>query len=196
MVSAGRRQARDRVRGDGAQTVARLRRAGWRVTIASGDDPAVVARVARAFGVDGRDAHGGLSAEEKLAFVQRSDFARPVVMAGDGVNDLGALAAADVGVTLRNGAQASHHVADVCLAARGLRPLERFLNGARSTMRAIRTNLGISIAYNIVGGALAFAGLVNPLVAAVLMPLSGLTVLVIALRMPDFGVAGDAKGGA
>ncbi|MFZ9880216.1 MAG: hypothetical protein ACO3QC_02290, partial [Phycisphaerales bacterium] len=67
------------------------------------------------------------------------------------------------------------------------------------SMRAIRTNLGISIAYNAVGGALAFAGLVNPLVAAVLMPLSGLTVLVIALRMPDFGIAGDAaaaKGGA
>jgi len=189
----------DAVRDDARETIERLRRAGWRVTLASGDDPVVVACVARAVGIDARDAHGGLSPEDKLAFVRRDDLARPVVMVGDGVNDLGALAAADVGVTLRNGAQASHHVADVCLAARGLRPLERFLRGARTSMRAIRTNLGISIAYNAVGGALAFAGLVNPLVAAVLMPLSGLTVLVIALRMPDFGIAGDAaaaKGGA
>lgn len=97
-----------------------------------------------------------------------------------------ALAAADIGVSLRNGAQASHHVADVCLAAPGMRPLERFIEGSRTTMRAIRINLAISVAYNALGGVLAFAGLVNPLVAALLMPLSGLTVLVLALRLPSF----------
>jgi cation transport ATPase len=47
-------------------------------------------------------------------------------------------------------------------------------------------NLAVSVLYNIAGGALAFAGLVNPLVAAVLMPLSGLTVLILALRLPSF----------
>jgi Cu2+-exporting ATPase len=176
----------DPLRPDARSTVSRLRRSGWRVVLASGDDPVVAMGVAKALGIDGRDAHGGLSPEEKLAFVQRGDFARPVVMVGDGVNDLAALAAADVGVAVRNGAQASHHVADVCLAARGLRPLERFLVGARSTMGAIKVNLAVSVLYNAAGGVLAFAGLVNPLVAAVLMPLSGLTVLVLALRLPSF----------
>ena len=176
----------DPIRADARGTVVRLRRAGWRVVLASGDDPVVASGVAKALGIDGRDAHGGLSPEEKLEFVKRADLARPVVMVGDGVNDLAALAAADVGVAVRNGAQASHHVADVCLAARGLRPLERFLVGSRSTMRTIRVNLAVSVLYNAAGGVLAFAGLVNPLVAAVLMPLSGLTVLVIALRMPSF----------
>jgi Cu2+-exporting ATPase len=178
----------DAIRSDARETVQRLRRAGWRVLIASGDDPVVVSGVARALGVEPRDALGGLSPEAKLELVRRDDLVRPVVMVGDGVNDLAALAAADVGVAVRNGAQASHHVADVCLAARGIRPLERFLAGSRSTMRTIKANLLISVGYNIVGGALAFLGLVNPLVAAVIMPLSGLTVLVVALRMPSFEI--------
>jgi Cu2+-exporting ATPase/Cu+-exporting ATPase len=60
-------------------------------------------------------------------------------------------------------------------------------------MSAIRINLAISIAYNALGGALAFAGLVNPLVAAVLMPASGLTVLVLALRIPRFECAAGSE---
>lgn len=185
----------DPIRPEARKTVARLQRAGWRVVLASGDDPVVASGVAKVLGIDARDAHGGLSPEEKLEFVKRAEFARPVVMVGDGVNDLAALAAADVGVAVRNGAQASHHVADVCLAARGLRPLERFLVGARSTMRAIKVNLAVSVLYNAGGAVLAFFGLVNPLVAAVLMPLSGLTVLAIALRMPSFDLpAADSNG--
>lgn len=184
----------DPIRADAAPTVARLRRAGWRVVLASGDDPLVVSGVARELGIAPADALGGLSPEEKLALVRRETWARPVVMVGDGVNDLAALAAADVGVAVRDGVQASHHVADVCLASSGMRPLERFLAGARSTMRAIRVNLAVSLGYNLAGGALAFAGLVNPLVAAVLMPLSGLTVLVLALRIPSFDLArGEAR---
>ncbi|MFM2164691.1 MAG: cation-transporting P-type ATPase [Planctomycetota bacterium] len=186
----------DPIRPEARETIARLRRAGWRVMLASGDDPVVASGVAKSLGIEARDAHGGLSPEEKLAFVQRGDLARPVVMVGDGVNDLAALAAADVGVAVRNGAQASHHVADVCLAARGLRPLERFVVGARSTMRAIRVNLAVSVLYNAGGGVLAFLGLVNPLVAAILMPLSGLTVLVLALRLPSFELPPARKEGA
>ena len=97
-----------------------------------------------------------------------------------------ALAAADIGVSLRNGAQASHHLADVCLAAPGMRPLERFIEGSRTTMGAIRINLAISVAYNASGGVIAFADIVNPLVAAILMPHGGITVLVLALRLPSF----------
>ena len=183
----------DPIRADARSTVSRLQRAGWKIVLASGDDPVVTSGVAKALGLEARNAHGGLSPEEKLAFVLRADLARPVVMVGDGVNDLAALAAADVGVAVRNGAQASHHVADVCLAARGLRPLERFIVGSRSTMRAIRVNLAVSVGYNAAGGVLAFAGLVNPLVAAILMPLSGLTVLVLALRMPSFALPDSPK---
>jgi Cu2+-exporting ATPase len=184
----------DPIRADAAETVGLLCARGWRVMLASGDDPVVAAGVGRAIGLAPSDAVGGLSPEEKLEFVRRADLARPVVMVGDGVNDLAALAAADVGVAVRNGAQASHHVADVCLAASGMRPLARFLEGSRTTMGAIRTNLAVSVAYNAFGGALAFAGLVNPLVAAIIMPLSGLTVLVLALRLPSFELPSRAEG--
>ncbi len=184
----------DPIRTDAAETVALLKARGWRVMLASGDDAVVAAGVGRAIGLAGGDIAGGLSPEEKLEFVRRADLARPVVMVGDGVNDLAALAAADVGVAVRNGAQASHHVADVCLAASGMRPLARFLEGARSSMGAIRTNLVVSVAYNALGGVLAFAGLVNPLVAAILMPLSGLTVLVLALKLPSFELPARAEG--
>ena len=184
----------DPIRSDAAETVALLKSRGWRVMLASGDDAVVAAGVGRAIGLSGGDIAGGLSPEEKLEFVRRADLARPVVMVGDGVNDLAALAAADVGVAVRNGAQASHHVADVCLAASGTRPLARFLEGARTSMRAIKINLVVSVAYNALGGLLAFAGLVNPLVAAILMPLSGLTVLVLALQLPSFELPSRAEG--
>jgi Cu2+-exporting ATPase len=184
----------DPIRADAAETVALLKARGWRVMLASGDDAVVAAGVGRAIGLRGSDVAGGLSPEEKLEFVRRADLAHPVVMVGDGVNDLGALAAADVGVAVRNGAQASHHVADVCLAASGIRPLARFLEGARTSMAAIKINLVVSVAYNAFGGVLAFAGLVNPLIAAILMPLSGLTVLVLALKLPSFDLPSQAKG--
>jgi Cu2+-exporting ATPase len=112
-------------------------------------------------------------------------------MVGDGVNDLAAMAAADVGVAVRNGAQSALHVADACLAAGGLKPLLRLLEGAARTMDAIRVNLAISIAYNILGAVLAFYGLVNPLVAAILMPISGLTVVALALAIPKFELPED-----
>jgi len=184
----------DPIRADAAETVSLLKARGWRVMLASGDDAVVAAGVGRAIGLRGSDVAGGLSPEEKLEFVRRADLAHPVVMVGDGVNDLAALAAADVGVAVRNGAQASHHVADVCLAASGIRPLARFLEGARTSMAAIKINLVVSVAYNAFGGVLAFAGLVNPLVAAILMPLSGLTVLVLALKLPSFDLPSQAKG--
>ncbi len=184
----------DPIRSDAAETVALLKSRGWHVMLASGDDAVVAAGVGRAIGLAGGDIAGGLSPEEKLEFVRRADLARPVVMVGDGVNDLAALAAADVGVAVRNGAQASHHVADVCLAASGMRPLARFLEGARTSMGAIKINLVVSVAYNALGGVLAFAGLVNPLVAAILMPLSGLTVLVLALQLPSFELPLRAEG--
>jgi Cu2+-exporting ATPase len=176
----------DAIRPDAARTIADLRAAGWRLAMASGDDPRVARHVGREVGLADAEIHGGLTPEAKLALVRDGGLAGPVVMVGDGVNDLAALAAADVGVAVRDGAQSALHVADACLAAGGVRPLLRLVRGSTSTMRAIRTGLGVSIAYNFLGGGLAFAGLVNPLVAAVLMPVSGLTVTALALRMPRF----------
>lgn len=176
----------DPIRAEARSMVAALRARGWRVTMCSGDHPDVARAVGRAVGLSDSDVLGGATPEAKVAFVRDRGRVSPVVMVGDGVNDLAAMAAADVGVAVRNGAQSALHVADACLASAGLAPLGRLLEGSRRTMAAIRTSLLVSVAYNVAGGLLACAGLVNPLVAAILMPVSSLTVLAIAVRMPRF----------
>ena len=192
----------DPIRPEAASTIRRLRAGGWALAMASGDHPAVATAVGQAVGLSAKEIEGGCTPEMKLAFVRNSRLRGPVVMVGDGVNDLAAMAAADVGIAVRNGAQSALHVADACLAAGGLLPLVRLLEGARRTMHTIRVNLAVSVAYNVLGGILAFMGLVNPLVAAILMPISGLTVVALALAMPKFelndepGVAQTSEGDA
>lgn len=185
----------DPIRPDAAMAIERLRRTGLRVLVASGDHPAVVRAVAVEVGVPEGDFVGGLEPEEKVAFVRDRPHPTPVVMVGDGVNDLAAMAAADVGVAVRNGAQAALSVSDVCLAAGGLAPLVRLVEGSRRTLATIRLNLAVSVGYNALGAVLAFSGLINPLVAAVLMPISGLTVTAIALSKPRFDLGGAPETG-
>ena len=176
----------DTLRPEARELVAQIRGRGWHVRMASGDVPEVTAEVARAIGVQPHDAQGGCSPEDKLRLVREAS-AHPVVVVGDGVNDMPAMAAAEVSVAVRQGSQSALDRADVALSGEGLMPIVALLDGARRTMRAIHINFAISLAYNIAGAALAAAGVITPLIAAVLMPLSGLTVTAVALRMPRFG---------
>ncbi len=170
----------DPLRGDAKETVAALRARGIRVRILSGDHPAVVARVAAGLGISEEDALGGLSPEEKRDVV--ASLAAPghdgaVVMVGDGVNDAAALALADVGIAVHGGTGASIVAADIVLTREGIAPLMEILDGARRLRGVVRRNLAFSLVYNAVAGSLAMLGLVGPLLAAVLMPLSSLTVV-------------------
>jgi Cu2+-exporting ATPase len=98
-------------------------------------------------------------------------------MVGDGVNDAAALALADVGVAVLGGKGASLVAADVVLTREGVAPLLDLLRGSRRVFGVIRRNLAFSLVYNVAGAALALLGLVGPLLAAVLMPVSSLTVV-------------------
>lgn len=176
----------DPLRKEAPGALQEIRARGWRVGILSGDHPDLVAAVARQLGVEGDQCRGGVLPEEKLAVVEASGRAGPVVMVGDGVNDAAALAAATVGIGVHGGAEAALAAADAYLMREGIAPITELLVGARRTMRVIHLNLALSLIYNLVGVGLAMAGLINPLLAAVLMPASSLTVISISYRARTF----------
>ena len=181
----------DPVRADARASIDALRGRGWRVRILSGDTPAVVRAVGRVMGLDDADCIGGASPEEKLRRVEeaRANGGGTVVMVGDGVNDAAAIAAASVGIGVHGGAEASLATADVYLTTPGLAPLVVLSTGAANTMRVIRRNIAFSLLYNTLGVALAVTGAITPLFAAIMMPLSSLTVVLGAWYGRTFGGA-------
>lgn len=180
----------DVVRPGARDAIGALQAAGWDVGIASGDSQAVVDTVASQVGIPALRAVGDAAPESKLWLVESASRRAPVVMVGDGVNDAAAIAAASVGVGVHGGAEASLAAADVYLARPGLAPLVELIDGARRTMTLIRLGIAVSLGYNVVGVALATLGLINPLVAAVMMPASSLTVLLVAWKGRTFGDGG------
>lgn len=178
----------DTLREESSGVISRLRRDGWEPMVLSGDHPVVVDRIARELGLDPSRGVGGVSPEEKLRVIEELAQTGRVIMVGDGVNDAAALAAATVGIAVHGGAEASLEAADVYLSEPGLNGLARLVEGARRALGVIRRNLFVSLCYNVVFAGLAIAGLVNPLAAAVLMPLSGITVVVLSYRSRTFDV--------
>lgn len=171
----------DRIRDDARASLDALRFRGWQTTLLSGDDPAVASAVGHRLAFTDDAAIGGATPEQKLAFVKDALAAGvhrgAVVMVGDGVNDAAAMAAADVGIGVHGGAEASLVTADVHLTSAGLEPLVRLVEGSSRTMHVIRRNIAFSLVYNILGATLAMTGIINPLIAAIMMPVSSLTVV-------------------
>jgi P-type Cu2+ transporter len=175
----------DALRPDTLGTLRELAALSRSIDVLSGDHPLVVERVCRALPI--RAFRGGVSPEDKLADVQaRLGRGERVVMVGDGVNDAAAMSAATVGFAVHGGAEASLLAASVFATEPGVRPVLEAIRGARLTLAAIHRGLAFSLAYNAIGVALAMSGLLGPLLAAVMMPLSSLTVLTSALRSRAF----------
>ncbi len=175
----------DPLRTDSEDSVSAIRAGGWLVEILSGDHPAVVQTIAREVGVPPEGARGSATPEDKLEAV-RSHGDETVAMVGDGVNDAAALAAATVGIGVHGGAEAVLAAADVYLGRPGLTPVVELLEGSRRTLGVIRRNLVFSLSYNIVAVAFAITGHMSPILAAILMPLSSMTVVLSSYRARTF----------
>lgn len=183
----------DHLRSDIISVVDALKKAGWQVGLLSGDHPQVVAAVGQQLGLDSNLVWGGKSPEDKQQVVHQLQQQKlSVVMVGDGVNDAVALAQADVGVAVKGGAEISLQAASVYLKNADLTALLDLSQAGRNTIRAIRRNFFASISYNIFAVGLAVVGLIHPLIAAGLMPVSSITVVGVTLASQVFPKRADA----
>jgi Cu2+-exporting ATPase len=172
----------DSSRPDAPTTVAALHRLGLRTVLLTGDHSAVAESVARTAGV--ADVAARVTPQAKADWIrQRQRHGHRVLFVGDGLNDGPALAAADVGIAMSGGAASSVLVSDGIVSSPSLGPVLASVRAGRAARRLIRTSQRQSLLYNLVSVSAAAAGLVNPLVAAVLMPLSSGVVIWNAARV-------------
>ena len=169
--------------------VEQLHAAGVRVVMLTGDSRTTAEAVAKKLGID--EVVAEVLPEQKVEAVRRlKSEGRLVAMAGDGVNDAPALAAADVGVAMGTGTDVAMEAAGVTLVKGDLRGIAKARTLSRATMRNIRQNLFFAFAYNLLGVPVAagvlypvFGLLLSPMIAAAAMSLSSVSVIANALRL-------------
>ncbi|MEN9719042.1 MAG: cadmium-translocating P-type ATPase, partial [Pseudomonadota bacterium] len=171
----------DQLRPDTAAALGRLAALGIEPAILSGDNAAAVAEVAGATGLAGQ---GGASPQDKQQAIARLQAAgHKVLMAGDGLNDGPALAAADASIAPGTASDVGRQAADLVFLGDGLDAIPRAIAAARRTMKVVRQNFVMAIGYNLLAVPLAMAGHVTPLIAAVAMSTSSLVVIANSLRL-------------
>ncbi|ENO86243.1 heavy metal translocating P-type ATPase [Thauera linaloolentis] len=179
-VFAGLLGVADRVRADSAAAVARLQGKGVRVVMLTGDHPATAEAIARQTGIV--DWRAGVLPGDKAAAVDAlrkngGGAALRVGMAGDGINDAPALAAADVSFAIGVGADVAVEAADITLVRNSLHGVADAIDLSRATLSKIRQNLFFAFIYNVLGIPLAAAGMLNPVIAGAAMAMSSVSVV-------------------
>jgi Cu+-exporting ATPase len=175
----------DTVKPTSAEAVASLHRLGLRTVMLTGDHEATARRVASEVGIPAVVA--GVRPEEKVAEIARlQGEGRVVAMAGDGVNDAGALAQADLGLAMGTGTDVAMAASDLTLVDGDLRVASTAIRLARRTLTTIRVNLFWAFAYNVAAIPLAAAGMLDPMVAGAAMACSSLFVVGNSLRLRRF----------
>ena len=137
--------AHDDARDGVDEMIAALRDNEVRVEILSGDEQASVEAFGARLGIPSDSCRGGVDPEGKAQWVSERSKARKTLMAGDGFNDAGALAAADVGIAVGSGEQVNLDAADVLIPGEDPRALARFIDLSKRTRRAVSTNIVISV---------------------------------------------------
>jgi Cu+-exporting ATPase len=180
--AAGLLAVADPIKSTTPRALEMLNEMGIRVIMLTGDAQATAQAVAGELNISEFEA--GLKPEQKQARVESLQAdGRRVAMAGDGVNDAPALAAADVGIAMGTGTDVAMQTADVTLVKGDLGSIARSVELSRNVMRNIRQNLFFAFIYNGVGVPVAAMGWLNPMIAAAAMSLSSVSVIGNALRL-------------
>lgn len=179
----------DPIKDSAAAALTELREDKLHVVMLTGDSRMTANSVARQLGIE--EVMAEVLPDQKASAVQRfKDDGRWVAMAGDGINDAPALATAHVGVAMGTGTDVAIHSAQVTLVKGDLRGIARARRLSRATMGNIKENLFFAFAYNVVGVPIAagalyplFGWLLNPMLAALAMSLSSVSVIANAARL-------------
>jgi Cu+-exporting ATPase len=172
----------DRLRPTSARAVAGLKRLGVRVVMLTGDHEATAAAIAAEAGID--DWRARVKPQDKAAAITALKAEGGIVgMAGDGINDAPALAAADVSFGMAGGSDIALEAADITLMHADLDHVADAIALSRAVMARIRQNLFFAFIYNVLGLPLAAAGMLNPVIAGAAMALSSVSVVSNSLRL-------------
>ncbi|MEB2353135.1 MAG: copper-translocating P-type ATPase [Burkholderiaceae bacterium] len=195
---AGLLAVSDPVKASTPEALAHLRDASIRIVMATGDGWTTARAVAARLGID--EVIGEVAPADKVDLVRRLQAGgRKVAMAGDGINDAPALAQADIGIAMGTGTDVAMNAGHVTLVKGDLRAIARARDISERTVRNMRENLGFALVYNALGvpiaaGVLypAFGLLLSPMIAALAMSLSSVSVVSNALRLRRERAGGEA----
>ncbi len=165
----------DQTRPESAAVIERLKKS-YALHLLSGDKKSIVESLGSKLAIN--STYSEQSPEAKSEIVLNSPHS---LMIGDGANDAIALSKSKVGIAVHGSMALSLKAADVYVVTPGLAPIEKLLTLSQETMSIIHRNIALSLAYNSMSVIAVFLGLITPLVAAIIMPLSSLTVLTSTL---------------
>ncbi len=136
---------------------------------------------------DENELHFNQSPEDKLEFIKsQNQIGKKVLMVGDGLNDAGALKQSDVGIAVTEDISSFSPACDAILDASNLNLLPKFLEYSKSAIKIIYISFVISFLYNLIGLTFAIQGMLSPIIAAILMPLSSISVVLFATLSTNF----------
>jgi len=171
----------ERVLPGAAHLAGELAREDVSAAIISGDTPQKTAALAAQLGV--KDWRGGVTPERKADLIADLEQGQTVCMVGDGINDTAALAHATVSLAPGSALDATRNAADIVMIGDVLDEIPTVLRVARKAVRLSKQNFGIAIVYNLIAVPIAVAGFATPLLAALAMSTSSITVLINAMRV-------------